>query len=215
MSYPVTGVIEGVIARPTRVGDMYDVVVNGTKYGHGKYAPRGFKQGDMVTFEVDERQNGQYTNRDIKRGSMRPATDAAVMAAAPSAPAPTRVVGEAYSNGAPIRAKYEPFDERQQIISTQAAVNTALTFCTLAASQGAVPGAASAKAADKLSLMRQWVLDEAQRFYKLATNRDLDLPVTEELVEGTVTKTRAPAKPKPAAEPDVAEDTGYDEYPVE
>lgn len=208
MSSQMSGVIQAIIARETRAGVFYDVQVNGKKYGHGKFPPRDVKEGDFVTFEVDVKQNGQYTNYDIKRGTLRKDDGSA------EKPRAERVVGEAYSTGAPIKREYVPFDERQQIISTQAAVNTALEFCSLCAAQGVLPSLGTAKAADKLSLMRQWVLDEASRFYKLSTNRDLDLPVTEELVEGMVQKTRAPAKAKPAPEPEAA-DEGYDEYPAE
>lgn len=209
MSSPMSGVIQAIIARETRAGVFYDVQVNGKKYGHGKFPPRDVKEGDFVTFEVDVKQNGQYTNYDIKRGTLRRDDGSAekIAQAESYKPAAPRMEGGG-------KREYVPFDERQQIISTQAAVNTALEFCSLCASQSVLPALGTAKAADKLSLMRQWVLDEAGRFYKVSTGRDLDLPVTEELVEGMVQKTRAPAKPKPAAEPEPA-DEGYDEYPSE
>lgn len=201
-----TGRVDAIIARDTRAGVFYDLQISGKKYGVGKYAPRDIKEGDFVSFEVDVKQNGQYTNYDIRRGSLRKDDGAAT----------DRTTGDppvTQTQTAPAKQSYVAFDERQKIISTQAAVNTALQFVVFAAAQGAVPVKAT-KAADQLSLLRQWVLDEAQRFYKLSTNRDLDTTaVTEELVEGTISKPRAPAKPKPEADP--AQDSGYDEYPSE
>src|SRR6478735_12316684 len=156
----------------------------------------------MVEFIVEERQNGQYTNRDIKRGTLRAATGPV---------APQGSIGSEQGKPQaptlpPRKEGYVPFDERQQIISTQAAVNTALSFCQLAASQGAVPVAKSAKAADQLSLYRQWVYDEAQRFYKLSTGRDLAIPETAEVaLEGAVEKLKKASPKAPPAAEDLAD----------
>ena len=43
MTSKISGIVTEIKARNTRVGDMYDVVVNGVAYGNGKYPPRGVK----------------------------------------------------------------------------------------------------------------------------------------------------------------------------
>lgn len=195
----VSGQVSAVTARPTKFGDMYDVTVNGKKYGHGKYAPRGIQQGDFVTFEVDVKQNGQYTNYNIRQGTLRKDEGGA------SAPAPAAAPRQ--NSPAPAAS----FDSRQETISKQAALNTALSFCNLAASQGSVPMPKSVKEADKLGLLHQWVLETAAGFYNLSTGNTWDIPETEPAV---ITKPQAKKKAEASPAADLTDDAdeGYNEY---
>lgn len=201
----VTGIVENIVARNTRVGDMYDLVVNGKKYGAGRYAPRDIKQGDFVSFEVDVKQNGQYTNYDIRRGTIRKEEG--------------RPPQEADKSEAKQSAKqtHVPFDNRQEVISKQAALNTALTFCNLAASLGAVPMPKTVKEADKLGLISKWVLDTAAQFYGLSTGGKWEVP---DLAPAAPQKPAAAGRKAKASDEDAPpfateEDEGYDEYPNE
>lgn len=199
----VTGQVSQIKSRNTNFGEFFDVVVNGKSYGHGKFPPRGIQTNDFVTFECDVVQKGQYTNYNIKKGTLRkddgPKTDAAPPT---TAPAPAAYAG---------KAAYVPFDERQEIISKQAAMNTALTLCTLAQSAGAVAFAKTAKPADILGLVHQWVLETAQQVYKLTTGRDWT--PEEGALSAVVGKAPAKAKAKVEDEsPLPSEDTGYTEY---
>lgn len=194
----VSGQVSAINARTTKFGDMYDVVVNGKKYGAGKYAPRGIQQGDFVTFEVDVKQNGQYTNYNIRTGTMRK-DDGNTAGSSPAPSAPVRSTGSQAGG----------FDNRQETISKQAALNTALTFVNLAASQGAIPHLAKAKESDKLGLVQAVVLEYAATFYNLSTGNTWDLPTVE-----TVAVANPKAKPKAKPEPEAVadDDNGYDEY---
>ena len=201
----VTGIVDNIATRNTRVGEMFDLIVNGKKYGVGKYAPRGIMQGDFVSFEVDVKQNGQYTNYDVRRGTLRK-EEGAPKTAAPSTTATVST---------PTRQTFVPQDDRQVIISKQAALNTALAFCNLAAGQGAVPMPKSVKEVDKLGLIQKWVLDTAAQFYGLSTGGTWDIP---SLTPATPQKPAAAAKKAKAAEEDTPpfeteDDDGYDEYP--
>lgn len=55
----VIGVIEKINERTTSYGAMYDVDVNGMRYGCGKIKPK-FEAGDCVKFST--RKNGNFTN---------------------------------------------------------------------------------------------------------------------------------------------------------
>lgn len=198
----VSGQVSAVTARETSAGTFYDVVVNGKKYGHGKFAPRGIQQGDFVTFEVDVKQNGQYTNYNIRAKTLR--KDEGGASAAP--------VPQASGQAGTAKGQFNTFDSRQETISKQAALNTALSFANFAASQGAVPMPKSAKEADKLGLLQAWVLEQAGMFYNLSTGNTWDMPE----VADPKPIPKPPAKAKPKAEEDDTPfpdtDQGYDEY---
>jgi hypothetical protein len=194
----VSGKVNQIKSKPTQYGEMFDVVINGESYGMGKFAPRGINPGDYVSLEFE--QKGNF--RNVVKGSLRKdetPRDVATPSVGPSAASPAP-----YNAG---RAPYVPFDERQEMISKQSALNTALTFCKLASDNQAVPMPKGVKEADKLGLLYQWVLDTAGTLYNLSTGRDWAMPETS---ASTIEKpaVKAPAKAK-AVE---TEDTGYSEY---
>lgn len=192
----ISGQLSQIKSKPTQFGEMYDVVINGQSYGLGKFPPRGIKQGDFVTLQYE--QKGNYKN--VVKGSLRlddsPKTDAVPS----TAPAPAAYAG---------KSAYVPFDERQEIISKQAAMNTALELCTLAQSAGAVQFAKTAKPAEILGLVHQWVLETAQKVYNLTTGRTWDMP--EGLDPAALGKPTRAGKAKEES-PLPSEDTGYTEY---
>lgn len=204
----ITGTVNGIKARDTRAGTFYDVIVDGKTYGNGKYAPRDIKEGDVVSFEYETTQRGQYTNHNIKSRTLRKVGE--------GAPA-SNGAGESTQSGAsvasaPARSKYEPFDERQEIISKQAALNTALAFGNLAVASGAVLVPKSAKDSEKLTLVQNWVLTEAARIYNHTTGRTWDVQLADSVE--TPREAAAAARKRPAARPapEPAEDTGSDEW---
>jgi hypothetical protein len=199
----VTGKVEQIKEKQTKFGAMYDVVVNGQSYGHGKYPPRGIQAGDHVTLDVEVKQNGQYTNYNIAKGGIRKEDGAAPSNVTPINTQPASAATTPYAGKSP----YVPFDERQEMISKQSALNTALSFCNLASANGAVPMPKAAKESEKLGLLYQWFLDTAGGLYKLSTGREWALP------EGTSPASidKPQAKAKAVAAPAEA-DTGYQEY---
>lgn len=194
----VSGQVSAIIERTTKFGPMIDVMVNGKKYGAGKFAPRGIQQGDFVSFEVDIKQNGQYTNYNIRSGTLRK-DEGGAASSANAAP-------QAQASAAPRATATFAGDNRQETISKQAALNTALTFCNFVASQGAVPMPKSAKEADKLGLLQAWVLEQAGMFYNLSTGNTWDMP---DVAPNLIAKP-SPKKKEPVAEE--SEDSGYNEY---
>lgn len=191
----VSGQVNQIKTKQTQFGEMYDVIINGQSYGIGKFAPRGIGPGDFVTLEFE--QKGNY--RNVVKGSLRKDDNPQPQSAASSTPSPAATP---YAGKAP----YVPFDERQEMISKQAAMNTALTFCKLASDNGAVPMPKGVKEADKLGLLHQWVLDTAATLYNLATGRTWAMPESE---ASTIEKPAVKAPAKAKAE---VEDTGYSEY---
>lgn len=173
----VSGIVTEIKAKATRVGDMYDVIVNGVAYGNGKYPPRGVKAGDFVTFEFEEKQNGQYTNRNIIAKTMRVDDN----------PAPAAVSAAKATTAVNVAAA----DKRQETISKQANLNTALTLVGLQLQHGAIK--VPAKPADANTVINTIVFDTAAKLYKLTTGEDWDIELPED------------GKKKAVAEADTAE----------
>lgn len=153
MSNSVTGFIDFINERETSFGKMYDLKVNGTNYGVGKFKPKGFDKGDYVTFEAE--QKGKYWN--LKSGSIRKLDKPAGVAPA-----------KASSTGG-------FSDSRQTVISKQAALNTSLAMVKLLIDGGAVPFG-NAKTDKKADIVEKLVFDYAAKFYHLSTGETFDFP---------------------------------------
>jgi hypothetical protein len=120
MSNQVAGVCQEVKAKQTKIGTMYDLVVNGKSYGVGKYPPK-CKAGDNVVFDIAWR--GEYPNVDTKTLQTTPGT------------------------GAPVHAQIPYVDNRQEVISRQSALNSSIAWVTVLLgldSKRATPEAADA-----------------------------------------------------------------------
>lgn len=78
----VSGTVEDIVAREVNGYDTpaYDIILNGKKYGHGFSKP-SFAVGDEVSFEVDVKKNGKYTNYNIRRETVRAGVQAAARSA--------------------------------------------------------------------------------------------------------------------------------------
>lgn len=156
MNTKASGIVTEIRGRETKVGLMYDVVVNGISYGAGKYAPRGIAAGDYITFEYTE--NGQYKN--INTRSIRK-DDAPAPAAVSAAKAETRTVVAAT-------------DKRQETISKQANLNTATEIIKLQLEHGGLKFPANAKAPAVFEAIEGAVLELASRLYNLTTGETWD-----------------------------------------
>lgn len=127
MSDFVKGKVTEILERETSIGTMYDLVINGQKYGAGKYEPK-VKVGQYVKAPI--KQNGKYANIFGK---------IVVISADEAGPPPAA----APSGGG--RSYQANDDKRQEIISRQAARNTAVAFMQILVDKDAVPIPASAK----------------------------------------------------------------------
>lgn len=171
----VQGQVQDIKGKQTKVGEMFDLKVNGDYYGVGKYPPRDVGVGDYVEFVME--QNGNF--RNVGRGTLRK-IDKPV--GAPAAPT-TQKVGMSW-------------DDKQTVISRQAALNTSIAFVKMAVDAGAVklPTVVSAQY-DALEAM---VLEQASRFHEFSTGQPADSDL-----ETPTTKPKAKRKPKKVEEAEV------------
>ena len=150
----------------TNGGSAYYMHVEGREYRIGNYPPRDIRDGDWVEFDAEAKQNGRYTNYSVVPRTLR-------KTAPQEQHNPAPVKGDFVASQQP--RKYEPFDERQEIISKQAALNTASGFVNMCVANGMLPFAANTKAANKIDLLRTWWLDEASKVYNITTGRKWEI----------------------------------------
>lgn len=142
------GFVTKIDKRNTKFGDYYDVYVGSKKLGVGKFPPKGISEGDYVRFEVE--MNGQYEN--LKRGTLEK-IPAPAGVAAPAPPKPSSITMD-----------------RQDVISRQAALNTAIQFMQLLQAEGAIPaGAKSLKADEKADKIEAVLWHYTQKFFAAST----------------------------------------------
>lgn len=134
----VRGVVNEVKVQQTSVGTMFNLVVDGQIYGAGKFKPN-VNPGDIVQFESI--QKGRYSN--LAPGTLQ-VVGKSNPAAAQSSPA--------YSNGQQ-RSTHSKgvsdFGKNQEVISRQAARNSAIAMLAQLVALDAVPVAKTAKPGDK------------------------------------------------------------------
>lgn len=190
MADKIVGKVQYINEKEGKYGPMFSIKVDGTNYGVGKFAPRGIDQGDTVEFEVEY--NGNYPN--VAKGSLRKVEGA--KASAPSAQADTRkAFTKATSN-----------DDRQVIISKQAALNTALEFIKFAKDNETLPVPKTKN--EGYGYLKTLWLKEAAALFELNTGEVWELPETD--VEEAAPKPAKKAAAKKAAPPVEIDDD--DEY---
>lgn len=142
--------------KQTSVGPMYDLVFdNGDKVGAGKFMPKGATAGKYYSYEI--KMNGQYKNLapgSLKEVAAPPASSMNVAAARPT-----------FSS-----------DARQELISKQAAFNTAIAFTKILQDADALPIPASVKKDKRADLIEAIVLNYASRFYYRSTGEEMNCP---------------------------------------
>lgn len=195
MSDKIQGRVDYINERDTRVGKMYSIKVGGTNYGVGKYPPRGIEQGDMVEFGVSW--NGNFAN--VERGTLRKAEGST---APPSAPA-------ARGGGGP--QKVGSFDDRQTVISKQAALNTALGFLEFALKAEKLPVPAAKN--QGFGYLRTLWMEEAAKLYELNTGEVWEMPEDdiEEEAPRPVRKKAAAKKVARKPEPEEHEEEEFED----
>lgn len=175
----ISGVVQEIKARPVAGGKVaYGVFVGGQEYGAGLYAPK-CAVGDYVKFELDEARGYKNIGRGTLKVSKNKPPAEAVAAAAATAPVKN-------SQGGSV-------DTRQDTISRQAAMNTAISFMTLlhAADALGLP-AATAKKGSRQEAMEAMLAKYTQEFYEGNT--------------GVKWKDIAPSAPKGSSDDAEAED---------
>ena len=121
----ITGIVQEIAFKQTSAGQMADIVVAGEKYGAGLAKYLKAKEGDYVTFELDDSRG--YKN--VARNSLKVSKNKA----------PPEAVAEANATKANVAKAVNGFDARQDAISRQAASNTAIAYMVLLHAAGALP----------------------------------------------------------------------------
>lgn len=132
---------------------MYSIQVNGALYGCGSYRPK-CSEGDIVSFDYTMR--GEYKNVEGRT---------------------LKVTGKASVEAVQAAVKQYPAaaDNRQTVISKQAALNSAMAFVELLTKHDAVPGIGkTTKQEDKYQILDSLVLEKMGEFYAMNTGEELD-----------------------------------------
>ncbi len=194
MADKISGKIQYLNERDGQYGKSYNIKVDGTTYYlKGKFPPRGIDAGDFVEFEVEMK--GNYPT--VVTGTLRKTdTPASAKAQPPATKAAFTKTGG--------------FDaDRQDIISKQAALNTALEFLKFAHANETLP-VPKQKNAGFGYLKTIW-LQEAAALFELNTGKTWELP--EQSVEEEAPKPVKKAAKKAAPPATLADDFEDDELP--
>lgn len=150
----IVGYVQDVKEKTTKFGPMYDIIVNGTTYGVGKFAPKGYAKGDYVQFEAV--QKGNYWN--LTHGSLSKIDPPAGTPAPKPAPGPV-------------------VDNRQEVISKQAALNSAISHVSNLIAAGAIPAGAASKGPKMVDKLDAITAEYTMHFYEQSTGNKLELNV--------------------------------------
>lgn len=154
MSNVVTGVIQEikVINRGGRTA--YDIVVAGQTYGAGLYAPKA-KEGDYVQFDVDDSRG--YKN--VARGSLKVSKNKP----------PAEALEEAQATAPKKTTTGGSVDTKQDTISRQSALNSAIAFMQLLTANDALGLPKSDTKGKRLETMELMLHKYEQMFYEANT----------------------------------------------
>lgn len=188
----VTGIVQEIQKKSVANGTKtaYNLVVAGESYGVGLYAPK-CKVGDYVKFDVSEERG----YKDVARGSLKVSTHKPPAEAVAQA---TQTAGKAAATQ----------DNKQETISRQSALNSAIAFMAVGATLGTLPLPASDAKGKKQEALDAILAKYTQAFYEQSTGQKW---------KGTAAKPVASEEAEPAeeenqdaeAEAAAAEDDGW------
>lgn len=176
----VSGVLDEIQSRNVAGRVMYDLVVDGVKYGNGPFKVTE-AQGTRVQFEVEQR--GAFKN--VKRGSLKPFTpkdfeEESKQVVAPD-PSPSNfrrpMSKDDYWRNKELRdldkeQKYELREKEKQLsISFEAARSRAIEYVAMLAQADALYLKASLKAGEKQEYIAALVNDLTRKFFRESTHR--------------------------------------------
>jgi len=154
MSEFIKGKVTKVGSRETKFGAMYFMEVGGQQIGVGKYAPK-VNEGDYIRVPIER--NGNYVNL-AKGGKPEKVADTG-----DSSPTSAATMGNA-------RAPYND-DKRQEVISRQAARNTAMQFLTLLVAQDGVAFPKTATPDKRAAILRAHLEKLTEEFNNYALGK--------------------------------------------
>lgn len=171
----ITGVVQEIQVRDVAGGKKsYDIVVAGQKYGAGLYAPK-CSVGDYVKFELDEARGYKNVGRNtLKVSKNKP---------------PAEAVAEATATAPKVSTTGGTFDTRQDTISRQSAMNSALAFMTLAGAHEALGLPAATAKGKRIEVLEAMLKKYTSEFYEANTGvkwKDIAPTATEAAAEEEV-----------------------------
>lgn len=137
-----------------RFGKSYQLYVDNKSLGFMKFPPKGIGVGDFVEYETEKK--GQYEN--LKPGTLSKIDPPAGMKA-PIRPAPSTITMD-----------------KQDVISRQAALNSALSFVQILQAAGAIPEGKTLSADKKADKIEAILNSYVKRFYELNTGSEYTIP---------------------------------------
>lgn len=181
MSNQVTGVVQQVVSKSVSGGKTaYDITVAGKSYGYGLYPPKA-KEGDYVKFDVDDSRG--YPN--VARNSMKVSANKA----------PAEAMAEAQSTAPKKSSTGGSFDSKQETISRQSALNSAIAFMQVLSANDALGLPAATAKGKRQEALESMLAKYTQELYESNTG-----------VKWTdITPTAASKAAAPADEEDVEE----------
>lgn len=155
-----------IIEKETKAGKMYDLQFSdGIKVGAGKFPPKNLEKGGYYTYEYT--MNGNFKN--LNSGSMFKQQPPAGVAA-PAAPAPAAAPAASYGGRTA---------STQDVISRQAAANTAIDFVRLLVEADALPVIKAAKGV-KADLIEEVLKVYMGKFHAWNVHKDFDFGASED-----------------------------------
>lgn len=154
----IKGVVQAIETRSVAGGKTaYNVVVAGQSYGAGLYAPKA-REGDYVQFEVDDSRG--YKN--VARGTLKVSTGKP----------PAEAVAEAAATAPQRTASGGVVDNRQDTISKQAALNSAIAFLSVAQSAEALGLPKTDTKGQRIAALDAMLVKYTQDFYQQSTGNE-------------------------------------------
>lgn len=161
----MTGIVSNVASGTGQYGQWFALEINGDRFYLAEKWPPKCKAGDTVSF--DWTQAGK--SKKVTKGSLSVVGSAAA-ALPPQAygSAPSSVLAPA----APPSNRVQSFgDDRQDVISKQAALNSAIATVQALIAADAIPFKASSKAGEKNEIIRAMIDDFTSQYYEQATGK--------------------------------------------
>jgi hypothetical protein len=177
MADVMTGILDDIVTRQPKPGfTVYDLVVDGMKFGHGPAKVSGVSKGDRIQFEVEER--GPYKNVRVGtlkkwegKGEPEPNVMRVVQTASP-------VSRDDYWKQKEVRdiereKRYDKREEeKQRRITFEAARKQAMEYVSLLAQTESLWLKKVDKPADRQSYIEALVNDLTRKFYTQSEKRE-------------------------------------------
>jgi hypothetical protein len=152
------GYVTKIDARTTKFGVYHDVYVDNKNLGGSKFPPKGIAAGDYVEYEIETNAKGY---EQIKAGSLNKVS---APAGVTPPPAPTPVAASTIGIAT------------QDVISRQAALNSAIGFLDVLEKAGALPDGKTLTPAKKADKYKAILLSLVSEFYHINTGSAYEIP---------------------------------------